>query len=223
MSGARQCALLVIGLSMLPVETSITFFSAAVLLGLAPGPDNLFVLTQSALRGRGPGLVIVLGLCSGLLVHTAAVAFGVAIIFQTSAVAFAVLKLIGAGYLIYLAWQAFRAPAENIHSDAAAAGGYWHYYRRGVIMNITNPKVSIFFLAFLPQFADPGRGAMVLQLLLLGGLFIMATILVFGSIALLAGTLGQWLNRSQRAQLILNRLAGTVFVVLAIKLAMSQR
>jgi threonine/homoserine/homoserine lactone efflux protein len=214
---------MVIGAFMLAFETLITFFSAAVLLGLAPGPDNIFVLTQSALRGRGPGLVIVLGLCSGLLVHTAAVAFGVAIIFQTSAVAFTLLKFIGAGYLVYLAWQAFRAPPETIQAEAGTAPGYWRYYRRGVIMNITNPKVSIFFLAFLPQFADPSRGAVVYQLLLLGSLFIVATVMVFGSIALLAGSLGQWLNRSQRVQLLLNRLAGTVFVLLAIRLATSQR
>lgn len=218
-----NCAPAIIGQPMLAVETIITFFSAAVLLGLAPGPDNLFVLTQSALRGRGPGLVIVLGLCSGLLVHTAAVAFGVAIIFQTSVVAFTVLKYIGAGYLVYLAWQAFRAVPENIRGENNGACSYWRFYRRGVIMNITNPKVSIFFLAFLPQFADPGRGSVAYQLLLLGGLFILATVLVFGSIALLAGTLGQWLNRSQRVQVMLNRLAGTVFVMLAIKLATSQR
>lgn len=218
-----NCAPTIIGQPMLPVETIITFFSAAVLLGMAPGPDNIFVLTQSALRGKGPGLVIMLGLCSGLLVHTAAVAFGVAIIFQTSAVAFTVLKFIGAGYLLYLAWQAFRAAPENLQDGDNGPCSYWKYYRRGVIMNITNPKVSIFFLAFLPQFADPGRGAVVYQLLLLGGLFIVATILVFGSIALLAGTLGQWLNRSRRVQVILNRLAGTVFVILAIKLATSQR
>lgn len=208
---------------MLPVETIITFFSASILLGLAPGPDNIFVLTQSALRGKGPGLIIMLGLCSGLMVHTAAVAFGVAIIFQTSVVAFTVLKYIGAGYLIYLAWQAFRAEPENIQGEGNGIFNYWSYYRCGLIMNITNPKVVIFFLAFLPQFADPSRGPMAYQLLLLGGLFIVATILVFGSIALLAGTIGQWLKRSQRIQVILNRLTGTVFVVLAIKLATSQR
>ncbi len=218
-----NCAPAIIGQPMLPVETIITFFSAAVLLGLAPGPDNIFVLTQSALRGRGPGFVVVLGLCSGLLAHTAVVAFGVAIIFQTSTGAFMLLKFIGAGYLVYLAWQAFRSQPETLQSETSATPCYWSYYRRGVIMNLTNPKVSIFFLAFLPQFADPSRGAVVYQLLLLGGLFILATILVFGSIALLAGSLGQWLNRSQRVQLVLNRLAGTVFVALAIRLATSQR
>ena len=207
---------------MLPLEIVMAFFSASILLGLAPGPDNIFVLTQSALRGRVTGLVVVLGLCTGLILHTTAVALGVAVIFQTSAVAFTALKFIGAGYLLYLAWRAFRATAQTIQGEGPGACGYWGYYCRGIIMNGTNPKVSLFFLAFLPQFADPDRGPVVYQMLLLGGVFIVATILVFGSIALLAGTLGQWLNRSQRVQLILNRLAGTVFAVLAIKLATSR-
>ncbi len=90
-------------------------------------------------------------------------------------------------------------------------------------MNITNPKVSIFFLAFLPQFADPGRGSLTLQLISFGGIFIIATVLVFGSIALLAGSLGEWLNRSKKTQQIMNRIAGTVFVALALKLAVIKR
>ena len=208
---------------MLPLEIIMTFFTASVLLGMAPGPDNIFVLTQSALRGRGAGLAVVLGLCTGLILHTMAVALGVAVIFQTSAVAFTVLKFFGVGYLLYLAWQAFRASAQAVRGTGREAYSYWGYYGRGIMMNVTNPKVSLFFLAFLPQFADPHRGPVVYQMLFLGVLFIIATILVFGSIALLAGTLGQYLNRSQRVQLILNRLAGTVFIALAIKLATSQR
>ena len=208
---------------MLSIETLVTFFTASILLGLAPGPDNIFVLTQSALRGRGAGLLVMLGLCTGLIVHTIAVALGVAIIFQTSAIAFSALKFIGAGYLIYLAWQAFRASAEKIEGEPDVIVNHWKLYCRGIIMNITNPKVSIFFLAFLPQFADPTRGPVAFQLLLLGGLFIIATILVFGGIALLAGTLGQWLNRSDRTQKILNKVAGTVFVGLALKLATIKR
>lgn len=208
---------------MLPIETAITFFSASILLGLAPGPDNIFVLTQSALRGRGPGLIIMLGLCTGLIVHTLAVAVGVAIIFQTSALAFSLLKFCGAGYLLYLGWQAFRSPAAELQGEGNGGLSCGALYRRGIIMNITNPKVSIFFLAFLPQFADPGRGPVAPQLLLLGGLFIVATILVFGAIALLAGTLGQWLKRSPRAQGFLNKIAGTVFLALAIKLATAEQ
>ena len=208
---------------MIPIETLLPFFAASVLLGIAPGPDNIFVLTQSALHGRGAGLVVMLGLCTGLIVHSIAVALGVAVIFQTSAVAFSALKFLGAGYLMYLAWQAFRASAAKFEAELIPEVNLWKLYRRGIIMNITNPKVSIFFLAFLPQFADQSRGPISLQLLLLGGVFIIATILVFGGIALLAGTLGKWLNRYPRAQNIMNRVAGAVFVCLALRLATTER
>jgi threonine/homoserine/homoserine lactone efflux protein len=205
------------------VETLAAFFAAAVLLALAPGPDNIFVLTQSALRGKGSGLVVTLGLCTGLIIHTTAVALGVAVIFQASALAFTALKLFGAGYLLYLAWQAFRASAVKIRAARNGEPNTGQLYRRGILMNVTNPKVSIFFLAFLPQFADPARGSLTPQLLLLGGVFILATLLVFGGIALLAGTLGARLNRSEKIQRIMNRVAGSVFVGLAVKLATAER
>lgn len=208
---------------MLSIETLSAFFLASALLAIAPGPDNVFVLTQSALHGKLSGLVVVFGLCTGLLVHTAAVAFGVAVIFQASALAFTLLKVVGAGYLIYLAWQIFRASPEQIRMQNDRQKSLASLYRRGIIMNITNPKVSIFFLAFLPQFADPGRGSISLQMIVLGGTFIIATILVFSSIALLGGVLGNWLNRSEAAQRILNWTAGTVFVGLALKLVTAER
>lgn len=208
---------------MLPLEILLTFFAAAVLLGLAPGPDNIFVLTQSAVHGRAAGLFVVLGLATGLVFHSVAVAFGVAAIFQTSAVAFTVLKGLGACYLVYLAWKAFRAAGKTLEGEAGGAVNGWALYRRGVVMNITNPKVSIFFLAFMPQFADPARGAVSGQLLILGGVFILSTLLVMGGIALLAGTLGQWMGRSQKAQRVMNRVAGVVFLGLALKLATAQR
>lgn len=208
---------------MLPTGILVTFFTASLLLGLAPGPDNIFVLTQSALRGRSAGLSVMLGLCTGLVGHSLAVACGVAVIFQTSALAFSILKYIGAGYLVYLAWHAFRASAEKLSDTTNDELDFWKLYRRGIIMNITNPKVSIFFLAFLPQFADPAHGPIWIQILLLGGMFIIATILVFGSIALLAGTLGPWLNKSPYIQTVMNKVAGTVFLGLAIKLATTER
>jgi threonine/homoserine/homoserine lactone efflux protein len=124
---------------------------------------------------------------------------------------------------VYLAWRAFRASAEKIESKSDGQTNHWKLYIRGIIMNITNPKVSIFFLAFLPQFADPQRGPISIQILYLGGLFIISTILVFGSIALLAGTIGQWLNRSDRTQNILNKIAGTVFLGLALKLVTTKQ
>ena len=203
---------------MLSIETFSAFFLASTLLAIAPGPDNVFVLTQSALHGKLSGLVVMFGLCTGLLVHTGAVAFGVAVIFQASALAFTLLKVVGASYLLYLAWQTFRASPEQIHMKGDQQRSLGTLYRRGIIMNVTNPKVSIFFLAFLPQFADPERGSISLQMISLGCIFIVATILVFGAVALIGGALGDWLNRSLRAQRIMNWVAGTVFVGLAIKL-----
>ena len=97
------------------------------------------------------------------------------------------------------------------------------FYRRGIILNITNPKIAVFFLAFLPQFADPSQGSMALQLIILGGIFIVTTLLVFGLIALGAGFLSQWLRRSRRAQVIMNRIAGTVYLGLAIRLVAAER
>ena len=208
---------------MLSIETFSAFFLASTLLAIAPGPDNVFVLTQSALHGKLSGLVVVFGLCTGLFVHTAAVAFGVAIIFQASTLAFTLLKIIGAGYLVYLAWQIFRATPEQIRMQSDQQKSLATLYRRGIIMNVTNPKVSIFFLAFLPQFADPGRGPISLQMVALGGIFITATILVFGAMALIGGALGEWLNRSERAQRVMNWTAGTIFVGLALKLVTAER
>ena len=204
---------------MIPLESLLTFLFASVLLGLAPGPDNIFVLTQSALYGRKEGLMVTLGLSSGLIFHTTAVAFGVAAIFKASVLAFTILKIVGAAYLLYLAWQAFTASASKMEGDKNNKLSASKLYLRGIIMNVTNPKVSIFFLAFLPQFAVPANGPVAQQIMFLGFLFILVTLVVFGGIALLAGTLGNWFNRSPKAQVYLNRIAGTVFVGLAIKLA----
>ncbi|NLC36361.1 MAG: LysE family translocator [Alcaligenaceae bacterium] len=208
---------------MLPPEVALSFFGIAVLLSLSPGPDNLFVLMQSAMWGRSAGLWVVLGLCTGLIGHTLAVAVGLAAIFSASAAAFTAVKLIGAAYLVYLAWGALRAGASAQSGARPPRQTAGQLYRRGIIMNLTNPKVSIFFLAFLPQFASPARGPIGLQMLLLGGLFIVATLLVFGAVALFSGAIGERLQKSTRAQVWLNRCAGVVFLGLAARLLVSQR
>lgn len=205
------------------LETIIAFLGAALILAFVPGPDNIFVLTNSAIRGRRAGFIIVLGLCTGLLVHTTAVALGVAALFQTSQLAFNILKYAGALYLTYLAWQAFRAKPQRIDDDADIHAENREFYLKGVIMNITNPKVSIFFLTFLPQFVDPGASNVTLQMLALGGLFIVATIVAFGIIAISAATLGARLTQSTTAQSIMNKVAGVVFLGLALRLATTNR
>ncbi|MBI1495162.1 LysE family translocator [Halocynthiibacter styelae] len=207
---------------MIPFETLTLFFGASVMLALAPGPDNVFVLTQSAMNGRVAGLFVTLGLCTGLLFHTTAVALGVAAIFQTSEIAFTLLKFAGAGYLLYLAYKAFRAGSTAIEGERAEAS-LKSLYLRGLIMNITNPKVAIFFLAFLPQFARPEFGPLIPQLMILGAVMAVSTILVFGSVAIGAGSLGDWLKARPSAQIWINRVAGLVFVGLAAKLITAQR
>lgn len=207
---------------MLAIETTGVFFAASVTLALAPGPDNLFVLAQSALYGKKAGLLVTLGLCTGLFVHTTAVALGVAVIFQTSEFAFVTLKLVGAAYLLYLAYGAFNAGASSGGKTPERSSAR-ELYLRGIIMNVTNPKVALFFLAFLPQFTDPSLGSVTAQIVFLGVLFLLATLWVFGSIAWFAGGISERLISAPRAQVLLNKLAGTVFGVLALRLILLNR
>ena len=224
-------------------DTLLAFFGVAVLLSLTPGPDNVFVLLQSAQRGWRAGMAVVLGLCAGLVVHTAAVALGFAAVFAASGLAFTVLKLCGATYLLWLAWQTLRslpvmsaslpaattlpmADAEAAATPAATSttqGSLWHMVGRGMLMNLSNPKVLLFFLAFLPQFADPARGPVALQLMVLGAVFMLATLLVFGAIACFSGAFGALLQRSARVQRLLAQVSALVFVGLAVRLATASR
>ena len=211
---------------MLSQQVVFSFFGLSVLLALAPGPDNLFVLTLSALRGPRAGLWVVLGLCSGLVVHTAAVALGVAALFAASPLAFTALKFVGAAYLFYLAWGAWNTPALSGNGtalDSTPGLTPVQAWRRGLEMNLTNPKVVLFFLAFLPQFCSPAQGHLALQTLALGGLFIVAAGITFSSLALLAGSLGRKLQTSPRLHSWLQRGAGTVLAGLALKLALTTR
>ena len=216
------------------LQSLIAFFGVAVLLALSPGPDNLFVLMQSVQRGWRVGIAVVVGLCLGVVVHTTAVALGLAAVFAASSVAFTVLKWCGAAYLAYLAWGAWRAPVASASSDEQpGAAGAKHQQassqelvamvRRSVVMNLTNPKVLIFFLAFLPQFADPQLGPVGPQIFVFGAVFILAAFLVFGAIALFSGAFGNLLLRSPKAQFWLNKITAVVFLGLAVKLATSQR
>lgn len=206
---------------MPPVETLGAFFVASVVMGLAPGPDILFVLTQSALYGARAGFATTCGLITGLFVHITAVSLGVAALFQSSETAFNMLKFAGAAYLLYLAWLSFRSGTSKASLQKAQFPGYGTLYRRGVIMNITNPKVTLFFLAFLPQFCAPERGSVALQVMELGLLFMLAAFLVFTAVSALGGRLAHWFNSSPRGQMLMHRVAGLVFVALAVMLIFS--
>lgn len=203
---------------MIPVDSLIPFILASLVLINSPGPDLIFVVTQSAVHGAKTGILVTFGLVSGLIFHTLLVAFGVAAIIMTSEFAFTLLKTLGAMYLLYLAWQAFRAHSEKLKAEKNIQKTAFQLYRRGIIMNITNPKVTVFFLAFLPQFVSAENGSVVEQVFMLGAIFMVLGLTSFIAISLAAGKLGNWLNRSEKAQLYLNRIAGVVFIGLAINL-----
>lgn len=206
------------------LQTLLSFFGVSLLLALTPGPDNLFVLVQSVQRGARVGLAVVLGLCLGLVVHTSAVALGLAALLATMPLAFTLLQWCGAAYLGWLAWQALRprplhlSAAPSPHSAAPTPVALARMVRRGMLMNLSNPKVLVFFLAFLPQFADPAQGSITTQILLLGLVFMLASLPVFGAIACFSGGFGALLQRHTRATVWLDRMAGLVFLGLALRL-----
>ena len=208
---------------MIPIDVLAAFCATALLLAFVPGPDNLFVLTQSAMHGARTGIVLTLGLSTGLAVYSAATAFGIGAVVYTSPVAFNALKVFGAIYLLYLAWQAVNARPASVGTRAPVAESTGRAYRRGIIMNLMNPKIAVFFLAFLPQFASPARGSLSTQSLMLGALFILCSLCAFFAISAAAVWLSGWLRRSDRSQILLNRVAAAVFVGLAFKLATTPR
>jgi len=202
---------------VLSTETIIAFVTASVILSLVPGPDNLFVMSHSALKGWRIGFYTTLGLCTGLIGHTVLVAIGVSVIFQTSAIAFNGLKVVGACYLLYLAWLSVQNKELNLGGTDKNSTNR-SYYLTGVIMNLTNPKVALFFLVFLPQFVNTSNDNVTIQIFLLGLLFILSALCVFTSIAYLASFLENFLKKSKTVNKNLNILAAIVYFTLAINL-----
>jgi len=201
---------------VLSIETIITFITASIVLSLVPGPDNLFVMSNSALKGWRIGLYTTLGLCTGLIGHTILVAIGVSVIFQTSAIAFNGLKIIGAFYLIYLAWLSIQNKELNLGGESKNSSNR-SYYFTGVVMNLTNPKVAIFFLVFLPQFVNSSSNV-TSQIFMLGLLFIFSALFVFTSIAYLSSFLEGVLKKSKTINKNLNLLAALIYIALAVNL-----
>ncbi len=204
-------------IEILTFETIIAFIAASAILSFVPGPDNIFVMTQSALKGWKVGFFTTLGLCTGLIGHTFLVAVGVSVIFQTSAIAFTGLKIAGACYLVYLGWLSVKNK-ELIIGESKEKSTNQSYYITGVIMNLTNPKVALFFLVFLPQFVVVNNGSVTIQIALLGLLFILSALCVFTSIAFMGSFLEKFLKKSKSVSNNINKLAALVYFALAINL-----
>ena len=176
------------------METFALFSAAALALLIVPGPAVLYVVARSIDQGRRAGLVSTLGVGTGSLVHVAAAALGLSAILAASATAFAVVKWAGAGYLVFLGVRRLVGPDEAAPGPGRPARSLGAVFRQGVVVNVLNPKTALFFLTFLPQFADPSRGPAALQMLLLGGLFVTMGIVSDGAYALAAGSIGGWLR-----------------------------
>ena len=209
---------------MIELSSLYMFIAASFVLCLVPGPDNIFVLTQGMTKSKKAAIVTTLGLTTGLIIHTSAAAFGVSVIFQTSEIAFNIVKYLGAAYLLYIAYQAFKYRNEPLDlSVQNSSGELKKLYLKGFIMNILNPKVSIFFLAFLPQFVTPANGNIPLQMIVLGIVFMMITIVIFSSVGVAGNMLSSKLLEKPSIVKYMNILTSFVLVSLGLKLALSSR
>lgn len=175
----------------------IPFISAAVLLTLAPGPDIIYVLTQGLTRGKKSGIITALGLVSGIIVHTTLVAFGLALLVKENPILFYIIKIFGAFYLFYLAYQTYKSPATlQIPSKVVPNKQKFELYKQGLIMNLINPKVIIFFLAFFPGFLWDPQNHVITQFYILGAIFLGQALLIFTLMAVLAGTISSHLRHN---------------------------
>ncbi|POZ61876.1 LysE family translocator [Chromobacterium alticapitis] len=201
------------------------FLAAAMLITLSPGPDNLMVLSQGIARGRRQGMAFGLGCAMGCLNHTLLAALGVSALIAASPLAFTALKIAGGAYLVYLGWGAIRSPGASFRADGQAAGPQASLaatFRRGLIANAINPKVVLFFLAFLPQFVNPAQGPVGLQTAILGTLFTLQGALIFGALGYFSGHVGHWLAKSRKASQWLDRVAGSIFIALGLRLILAR-
>jgi threonine/homoserine/homoserine lactone efflux protein len=209
-------------LSLLDPQQAVAFLGAAVLLTIAPGPDNLMVLSIGAARGRLRGMAFGLGCALGCLSHTLLAALGVSALIKATPLAFTALKVAGGAYLVWIGWQALRSRGGATSSGAAPNDAPWALFRRGLVANAINPKVIVFFLALLPQFVVPAHGGTGWQIVQLGVLFTLQAAVLFGLLGYFAGAIGQWLARHGNAGLWLDRLAGSVLVALGLRLIVSR-
>ena len=183
------------------ISLVLSFLGASIILTLMPGPDNIFVLTESLTKGQRNGIAISVGLCMGVLIHTLAAATGLSIIIQNSAIAFSIIKFLGAVYLFYLAYRAFREEETFINMDSKQnekePEKIFPLIKKGFLMNVLNPKVSLFFIAFLPQFITSNGINITAQMIILGIIFMVQALIIFSGIAILSGSLTKYVNNSK--------------------------
>lgn len=200
-------------------EILLAFSIATFALALSPGPDNIFVLIQSMANGKKFGLAVVAGLMTGCLVHTTLLAFGVSAVIKESPTIFTIIKIFGAFYLIYLSIMVYKGgDAINISTDKKGEKNLAALFKQGFIMNVLNPKVTIFFLAFFPGFLFSDSINTIVQFYVLGFLFIAVSSIVFGAIAILSGSISDFLKGNKYMGSVLKWVQIVVFIGIAIYL-----
>ena len=208
---------------LLAPEQFLGFLAAAVLITVSPGPDNLMVLGFGMSRGRAQGIAFGLGCGFGCLSHTALAALGVSALIAASPMAFMALRIGGGLYLVWLGIRALRSSGQvRVAAMRDADEPLSRLFARGLLANAINPKVVLFFLSFLPQFIVAGRGHVGWQTAQLGLVFTVQAALLFGLLGYFSGSVGQWLQRHARAGTWLDRLAGTIFVALGVRMIVAR-
>ena len=203
------------------LSTLALFLVAALVLLITPGPAVLFIITRSVDQGRTAGIVSALGLGIGTLFHVAAAALGISALLVSSALAFSIVKYLGAAYLIYLGIRKLVAREQPQTRTVTERRKLSRIFAQGVTVNLLNPKTALFFLAFLPQFVEVSKGRVTAQILILGLIFVVLGVLSDSLYALLAGTIGQWLKGSARFLRAERYFAGSVYIGLGVTTALS--
>lgn len=198
-------------------ELLLSFSVATMALAISPGPDNIFVLTQSVSNGSSYGIATTAGLISGCIVHTTLVAFGVSALLMASELVFLLVKIAGAVYMLFLSYQVYKSGNTlMISSEGTAKKSHVQLFRQGVIMNILNPKVTLFFMAFFPAFLWDPSGNTVVQFYVLGAVFMIISFAIFSGIALLSGQISRFIQRQKNAGVFLKWLQIVVFSGIAV-------
>ncbi len=195
------------------------FMIASALLTIAPGPDIIYVLTRGITQGRRAGFAAALGFATGVIFHTALAALGIAAVIKSSEFAFSLVRYAGAAYLVYLGIRTLMSRSAFQLSSDHSSLALWTVYKQSVIGNVLNPKVTLFFLSFLPQFINLSARHVELQMVLLGAIFMLQTVVIFGAIALFSGAVGDKLRSNTVIADRLNIFAGVIFVALGIRVA----
>ncbi|MBH0229694.1 LysE family translocator [Halobacillus yeomjeoni] len=201
----------------------LSFLGMAVALTLMPGPDILFVISQSISQNSRAGISTALGLCTGLFVHISAATAGLSAIIYQSGIIFSLIKYAGAVYLLYLAWQAFKSKTNRIDMNEQVRRSYQSLYKKGIIMNVLNPKVSLFFLALLPQFVNEGSWNATVQMLTLGVIFLVQAFVIFSTVSVFSAKVRSWLIHHDWFAERMNLIEGIVLTMIGIQVAISSR